>query len=159
MNRQQGIIVVGVDGGPQGDDALRFAVEEAERTGDTVEVVTAFVLSTPPVTGYGLVSDLPTLEDMRREAQAGQDASVARVLKDARELEMAFRVERGGAGPVLVRAAERARLLVVGSRGHGPVRAVLLGSVSRYCAHHARCPVVIVPSGVPVPDEAELAIR
>jgi nucleotide-binding universal stress UspA family protein len=56
------------------------------------------------------------------------------------------RVLPGDARIVLVEAAQHARLLVVGSRPMGPVRAVLLGSVSRYCAHHAACPVVVVPS-------------
>jgi nucleotide-binding universal stress UspA family protein len=159
MSSEQRIIVVGVDGGPQGDDALRFAVEEANRTGDTIEVVTSFALVPAPVTAYGLVSDLPTVEDMRRKAQEDQEAAVARVLKGSITMEMAFRVERGEAGPVLIRAAEHARLLVVGSRGYGAVRAALLGSVSRYCAHHANCPVVIVPSGVDVPEGEEMAVR
>jgi nucleotide-binding universal stress UspA family protein len=36
-------------------------------------------------------------------------------------------------------------LLVCGSRGYGPVRAVMLGSVSRVLAHSARCPLLVVP--------------
>jgi nucleotide-binding universal stress UspA family protein len=45
----------------------------------------------------------------------------------------------------LVAAAHGVDLLVMGSRAHGPRRAVLLGSVSRQVAEHAPCPVVIVP--------------
>ena len=48
---------------------------------------------------------------------------------------------------------EDALLLVVGSRGHGPVRSAVLGSVSREIAITARCPVVIVPPDAPVPVE------
>jgi nucleotide-binding universal stress UspA family protein len=51
----------------------------------------------------------------------------------------------GPAAEVLLRAAERADLLVVGSRGRGGFAGLLLGSVSQQCAQHAPCPVVIVP--------------
>jgi nucleotide-binding universal stress UspA family protein len=44
----------------------------------------------------------------------------------------------------LVAAAEGASLLVVGSRGLGHVQQMVLGSVSRYCVEHARCPVVVL---------------
>ena len=44
----------------------------------------------------------------------------------------------------LVAASREADLLVVGARGLGAFRALLLGSVSQHCAHHAQCPVIIV---------------
>ncbi len=52
----------------------------------------------------------------------------------------------GQAAEVLVTEAKGAELLVVGSRGLGGFRGLLLGSVSQQCAHHASCPVLIVPS-------------
>jgi nucleotide-binding universal stress UspA family protein len=57
-------------------------------------------------------------------------------------------VVEGLAGQALVESARHARLLVVGSRAIGPIRAALLGSVSRYCANHASCPVVVVPASL-----------
>jgi nucleotide-binding universal stress UspA family protein len=52
----------------------------------------------------------------------------------------------GSAGPTLVDACDDGvDLLVAGSRGHGPLRSVLLGSVSRHLVDHARCPVLVVP--------------
>jgi nucleotide-binding universal stress UspA family protein len=45
---------------------------------------------------------------------------------------------------VLMQQAERAELLVVGSRGHGRIFGALLGSVSQYLAAHAAGPVVVI---------------
>ena len=56
-------------------------------------------------------------------------------------------VVQGHAADVLVRAAEGADLLVVGSRGHGGFAEMLLGSVSQHCVHHAPCPVLILRDG------------
>ena len=53
-------------------------------------------------------------------------------------------IVEGQAARVLVEAARGAELLVVGSRGLGGFRSLLLGSVGQQCAHHALCPVVIV---------------
>lgn len=150
MDQAKGLIVVGVDGGPEGDAALRFAFEEAERTGDSIEVVTAWSgLESIPVAPYVRFDSQPTLGDLQRAAQERQDAAVARVLGDPPSITVSARTPQGDAKLMLVEAAQHARLLVVGSRPMGPIRAVLLGSVSRYCAHHAACPVVVVPAPGP----------
>ena len=49
---------------------------------------------------------------------------------------------------VLIRVSENLDLLVCGSRGYGPLRAVMLGGVSRRLTAEARCPVIVVPRGV-----------
>jgi nucleotide-binding universal stress UspA family protein len=55
---------------------------------------------------------------------------------------------------VLVRVSENLDLLVCGSRGYGPLRAVLLGGVSRRLTAEAHCPVLVVPRGVTASLEA-----
>jgi nucleotide-binding universal stress UspA family protein len=53
----------------------------------------------------------------------------------------------GTPGWTLVESSAHAGLVVVGSRGHGAVSSLLLGSVSRHCVGHGACPVVVVPVG------------
>lgn len=54
-------------------------------------------------------------------------------------------VSEGTPAEVLVGSPERADMLVAGSRGLGGFRGLMLGSVGQQCAHHANCPVVVVP--------------
>lgn len=63
---------------------------------------------------------------------------------EAPEFDVETRAVEGQAARVLLDASQDADLLVVGSRGLGGFRELLLGSVSQQCAHHATCPVVIV---------------
>jgi nucleotide-binding universal stress UspA family protein len=63
----------------------------------------------------------------------------------------------GDPAEVLVDFSKGVDLLVCGSRGYGPARAVLLGSVSRDVMDEARCPVIVLPRGVEATLEALLA--
>ena len=58
---------------------------------------------------------------------------------------------------VLIRVSEHLDLLVCGSRGYGPLRAVLLGGVSRRLTAEAQCPVIVLPRGVTSSLEALMA--
>lgn len=146
MSQPSGLIVVGVDGSPQGDAALEFALQEAARWGDSVHVVTAWHVDLPPLSYPTLpqAGTLPSRSELKAHAEDIQRQALERagVPGDA---PVSTEVVEGLAGHALVEAARDARLLVVGSRTVGEIRAVLLASVSRYCAHHASCPVVVVP--------------
>ncbi|MDQ1560876.1 MAG: hypothetical protein QOE85_217, partial [Actinomycetota bacterium] len=50
----------------------------------------------------------------------------------------------GNADEILIEQSRGAEMLIVGSRGHGGIAGVLLGSVSAKCAEHAHCPVLII---------------
>jgi nucleotide-binding universal stress UspA family protein len=137
-------IVVGVDGSPSSLDALRWAVHEAEITGDTVEAVIAWHYSMA-AGGYGwapmaLESDI----DLRPVAEKALAEAVDKAAGPDRTVTVGQRVVEGNASTVLTDASADADLLVVGSRGHGTFTDALIGSVSQNCAHHAKCPVVIV---------------
>ena len=138
-------MVVGVDGTAESDAALAFALDEAARSGDSVKVVTVWHPTTPalsyPVVPMGSPRGPRDHAPLRRDAPArcpGAGGGPA-------DVQVSTQVVEGTPGPALVQAATTARLLVVGSRALGSVRAALLGSVSRYCAHHAAGPVVVVP--------------
>ena len=132
-------IVVGVDGSPQSEHALRWAAEQARLTGGELHAVIAWQL--PASYGFAAVyddvdwaGDAREILDRTIKAALGDDDGVHR------------HVREGHPAAVLVDAAESADLLVVGSRGPGGFAGLLLGSVSRHVVAHAACPVVVVPS-------------
>jgi nucleotide-binding universal stress UspA family protein len=135
-------IVVGVDGSPGGRDALDFAVEEARLRGADVRVIAAWdIPGAVYAGGYGLGDP----ELCSRLEQAARD-NIAHALEDVDVdgVEIRTAIREGNPAQVLVDEAVEADLLVVGSRGLGGFRSLLLGSVGQQCAHHAPCPLVIV---------------
>jgi len=143
-------IVVGVDGSAGSKHALAWAMTQAHRTGATVEAVASW--QDPVAYGYSYgfpqgayagesFSSIMTkvLHETISEVTAGVTAAVT----------VTPRTLQGHPAEVLLRAAEGAQLLVVGSRGHGTFAGMILGSVSQHCVQHAPCPVVVVPSPAP----------
>ena len=138
MNR----IVVGVDGSPESRRALRWAAQEAKLHGAHLRVIHAY---TPPHLGIAeqeIATD--TLVLIQREARDLVENEVDELDEMKEGLEVSYAALEGKPAQILLDAAEHADLLVVGSRGRGGFGALLLGSVSAQCAHHATCPVVIV---------------
>lgn len=133
-------VVVGVDGSAGGRAALRWAAHEADRHGDRLEVITVWhgAITTYAPLPWSVVDCEPT-------ARATLSAEVGAVLGDYPILDVHRVIAEGPVGPALIRRAERARLLVVGTRGHRWLGRILSGSMSHFCATHAPCPVVVVP--------------
>jgi len=131
-------IVVGVDGSECATRALDFALHEAVLRGALLHIVGVYEI--PPSAGWVCVSLEPF--------EASAAASVTDALTRVHELEPSVVTKgehvHGFAGDVLVEASRGASLLILGSRGHGELTNLLIGSVSEHCAHHAACPVTIV---------------
>ncbi|HVV59534.1 MAG TPA: universal stress protein [Gaiellaceae bacterium] len=136
-------IVVGVDGSPGSQAALAWAAREAKVHGKPLTLICTWQL---PVGSYGWPTLLPELLDDFKAVAADQLAKACDAVGPALDgLEVTRTVREGSAANVLIEASEGADLLVVGTRGHGGFVGMLLGSVSAACAHHSRCPLVIVP--------------
>jgi nucleotide-binding universal stress UspA family protein len=135
-------VVVGVDGSQSSHAALRWAVRYADLISGSVDAVAAWEL--PGMYGWsGPVVDTALDEDNARKwlVQELRDVLGAEGVSSVRAL-----LVRGNPADVLLRAAEGAEVLVVGSHGRGGFARALLGSVSHRVAQHADCPVVIVRS-------------
>jgi nucleotide-binding universal stress UspA family protein len=137
-------IVVGIDGSDCSKTALSWALTESRLRRTSLTAIIAWAI--PPIAvAYGLAStDEDFLESVRMAASELLDAFLADVAEETRGIEMHRAVIEGRAAEVLVEASTGAELLVVGSRGLGGFKELVLGSVSHQCAQHARCPVVIV---------------
>ncbi|GLZ27814.1 universal stress protein [Lentzea sp. NBRC 105346] len=141
-------IVVGVDGSPAGQAALRWAVDEARRRNCPVDAVSAWHRD------YGMViGPLPAEVGMELSPERMREGQQAVLDEATRGFDgVRLVLVEGDPRTVLTEASENAELLVVGNRGHSPFVEAILGSVSAHCVHHAACPVVVIRA---VETEAE----
>jgi nucleotide-binding universal stress UspA family protein len=137
-------IVVGVDGSPGSDAALAWAVAEASRSGASLHIVHAWRY---PYLGVraGAGELVPLIHE---DAQHVLDDAVARAreLVGRSDVDIFGHLEEHVESAGLLEVAERvsADLVVVGSRGRGGFKSLLLGSVSTVVATHAPCAVVVI---------------
>ena len=137
-------VVVGVDGSEGGAAALEFAAGEAAFRGARLRIVSTWQV---PATAYShLVPAVdPALWDAFRErAQQVADDALAAVKKLQPSLEADALAVHGHAADVLLDQCADGVLIVVGRRGLGGFRSLLLGSVSHQVVQHATCPVAVV---------------
>jgi nucleotide-binding universal stress UspA family protein len=135
-------IVVGVDGSEHSMAALEWAAVQAQRTGVALEVVAAFG------PGYQFLSRSEADKCMREDVAE----AMVRAEKLAPGVDITSATFEGPPETGLITESAGADLLVVGSRGLGGFKCLLLGSVSRACVHRARCPVVVVAQPGPASD-------
>jgi nucleotide-binding universal stress UspA family protein len=138
---KQGAVVVGVDGSATGDAALAWAVHHAVARRRPLLVVTA---AGDPIHSLELMGPADVRVLLKGAARQVTDRALSRVRELAPDLDVEVATPLQDAREALLEGAERASMLVVGTRGRGPVRALLLGSVSAAVASHAPCPVAVV---------------
>ncbi|MDQ5855185.1 MAG: universal stress protein [Actinomycetota bacterium] len=137
-------IVVGLDESESARAALRWAAEEAARSGSGLRAVHA--LSWPfgaeyadPEHAVRTVS-FDEVDDLYR-------SNISRIFSSVKPRpDWILQFAQGDAGPVLVRQSAQAAMLVVGTPYHVGLGRLISGSVAHYCLSHATCPVVAVPA-------------
>lgn len=133
------VVVVGVDGSPSSFGALDWAATQCARSGARLLVVVAWEWPT----SYGWAMPLPQGYEPEDDAKRLVEEGEARARALHPSIEVGGITMEGGAAASLIEASRDATMLVVGSRGHGQLAGMLLGSVSKHCVVHARCPVVV----------------
>jgi nucleotide-binding universal stress UspA family protein len=149
-------IVVGVDGSPSSDVAVRWAAREAEMRNVPLSLV--HIIERPPwgmlALGGGAVP--PPTETSEWRKTEGEEIISAAVkiaedsVKNASDLQVHVEVYFSATGPALFDLSTHAQMIVVGCRGHGRVERILLGSVSAGLIHHAHCPVAVIHDEISV---------
>jgi nucleotide-binding universal stress UspA family protein len=134
---------VGVDGSPESDLAAGFAFDEAARRGVPVAAIHAW--EPPPGPRRDTIPPLdyaPALIEAAERQLLDEDLAPWR--DKYPHVAVTTTVVPGQPGEALVEVSRRAQLVVVGSRGRGGFRGLLLGSVRQQLLHHAACPVAVV---------------
>jgi nucleotide-binding universal stress UspA family protein len=139
------VVAAAYDGSDESRLALAAAVDLAGRAGARVRVLSVWQSLMPAYLGTGFVYASTELEADSLELRRREVADVVADLPD--ELHPEGVVRTGDPGATLVDACrDDVDALFMGSRGYGPAKSVLVGSVSRYVVDHASCPVIVVPS-------------
>jgi nucleotide-binding universal stress UspA family protein len=133
-------IVVGVDGSRSSVAALNWALRQAELTGARLEAVTTWEWPMTPAIGMSPPFDF----DPKEDAQKVLDEAIASAEPGHDGVSIESKIVGGPAGMALVDASRGADVLVIGSRGHGGLVGLLLGSVSEHCVTHAHSPVLVI---------------
>jgi nucleotide-binding universal stress UspA family protein len=137
-------VVVGVDGSEDSTAAVRFAFEAAARRGAGLTVVHTWDVDVDSTSAaLTWVVDSQEADEQERTVVAETLAGYA---AEFPTVDVRRHVVRGHPVAELVRQSEDADLLVVGTRGRGAVKGLVLGSVSHSVLHDARCPVAVVGS-------------
>jgi nucleotide-binding universal stress UspA family protein len=139
-------IVVGVDGSPNSERALDWAIRQAAAVHAPLTVITVHEVPKSYWGGIPVIgpADRLLLEKLRQAAEEMTQKATSR-LGDAGPASVTVRAVNGFVARELVDASQDADLVVVGARSGSGLGRLLVGSVSSEVVQHSACPVVIVP--------------
>jgi nucleotide-binding universal stress UspA family protein len=139
-------IIVGVDGSDHSRHALEWAIREAAVRHAPLTVLTVQQAAAEywggPVPHPG---DQDLAKQAREMAQEETDTTLEKIDPEFRPASVTVRAVSGLPAEALLEAAADADMLIVGSRGAGGFKRLLMGSVSTQVTHHSHCPVVVIP--------------
>lgn len=135
--RTRATIAVGVDGSAPSILALRWAGIIAPLMGAKIRAVTAWDFAVPPG------QHTPVVPNPDRVAEKVSSVAALKAFGAAPPSALERVIRKGPATKVLVDESMEAQLLILGTRGQGPFKGLLLGSVSTWVAEHSKCAVLI----------------
>ncbi len=150
-----GDIAVAYDDELGADTALQVAGKLAAETGAHLRVIAIANTATPLVVGS--TADLGYSANVDSRVQMAEHDLAAAIASLPGGLAVTSEVRRGLPAEEILRSSHGVDLLILGSRGRGPLRRMALGSVSDAVARAAACPVLIVPSLLETEDAAQCA--
>jgi nucleotide-binding universal stress UspA family protein len=145
-------IAVAVNGSDEASRALEVAARIARNSGSALRILGVVEQSAVWYSGYmGPGAGLDVRDFVREDLERARERVTG--VDDVR-----VETLEGEPSKALSRAAADAGLLVLGSRGHGPLRRVILGSVSARLVREPPCPLLVLPRGAAhVPGEEDVA--
>lgn len=151
LEHPQGPVVVGVDDSAPSMAAVRYAFEAAERTGVSLVALYAYTHTPSEAawdeTVWNPAGWDPTAEEFKETLNKMVTKMLADEIAKHPGVEVEIRIEWARPQEALVEASKQASLLVVGSRGRGGFRGLLLGSTSKHVLREAHCPVIVTRAG------------
>lgn len=139
-----GSIVVGHDGSKGADDALAMALGLARELSAPVVVSRAWSIATAPRPAQWAFGYVPPMDDFTAAVREELEHHARPVAEKFPTVPITYEPVHAPPAKSLIALSHDARMLVVGSRGRGGLKGMLLGSVSEQCVRHASCPVLVV---------------
>ena len=143
METKAGTIVVGVDGSESSNRALAWAIDQANAERCAVTLAHAIHWVTPAYTDAAIDNPVVARSSLLAGGRKLLDAARNEVAATAPDLEVHEVLEFLDPRAMLLELSKDAEMMVLGSRGRGHIRSLLLGSVGVALVRHAHCPVVI----------------
>lgn len=148
-----GPVVVGVDDSPQAKVALHLAFEAARERHVPLVVINSWDIG--PYDAFNADVWAAAMASITAECKEVVDSLLAPEKEQFPDVDVEVRIKRGRPAVALVEASKEAGLVVVGSRGRGGFKGLLLGSTSKQVLREAMCPVVVTHATELVPDGPE----
>ena len=142
MSTYQGAAVVGVDGSDVSKGAVAHAAKTAAGRGIKLHVVMAYSI---PSTMFaeGMAPPQQLVDHFEKEAEPAVQEAMQIAREAAPDLEITGAVAEGNPAQLFIEYSREAKMIVLGSRGLGALKGVVLGSVSAHVATNALCPVIV----------------